>query len=358
MQSSLTDLIRDDCREALAERVDTLTPLSETCLLITGGTGFMGTWLAEGLAYLNDHHQFGTRILLLSGRANTFSAKATHLAIRKDVTLIERDVRSLLELPNEVNWIVHAAGNPDNRLHVSDPLRVMQGIVQGTQATLEAATHLPNLKKFLNISSGLVYGPQPLTQERIPEDWAGRVECAAVGAAYPEAKRYAETLCAVYRNQHRLPIVNARPFAFIGPYQLLDRPWAVNNFIRDSLMGGPIRILGDGETVRSYMYPSEMALWLLSILLHGTVGASYNVGSPEGVTLRRLAEAIAGWFPSRIEIHSRTGPDSHLHRSRFVPDVTLAREALGLTIRVDLETAITRTLRWHRAAQQPKAAIA
>jgi dTDP-glucose 4,6-dehydratase len=272
--------------------------------------------------------------------------------VRKDITLIERDVRSILELPEEVNWIIHAAGNPDNRLHVSDPLRTMQVITQGTQAILEAATRLPNLKRILNISSGLVYGTQPWEVDAIAESAAGAVDCAAVGSAYAEAKRYAETLCAAYRNQHRLPIVNARPFAFIGPYQLLDRPWAVNNFIRDGLLGGPIRILGDGQTVRSYMYPSEMALWLLTILLQGAVGQSYNVGSPEGVTLQQLAEKIAVGMPGPIKILSRTGGEAGLRRSKFVPDVSLAQRTLGLAVRMTLDAAIRRTLGWHRGARE------
>ena len=356
MSSSLTELIQEDCREVTADSVAPLSALSETCVLITGGTGFVGTWLAELIAFLNDHHRFQTRIMLLSGRAHNFSAKAPHLAVRNDVTLIERDVRSILELPSEVNWIIHAAGNPDNRVHASDPLRTIQVIVQGTQATLEAATRLPNLKKFLNISSGLVYGGQPGDLNAIPENFAGRVDCSAVSAAYVEAKRCAETLCAAYRTQHRLPIVNARPFAFIGPYQLLDRPWAINNFIRDSLLGGPIRILGDGQTVRSYMYPSDMAFWLLTILVRATVGLSYNVGSPDGVTLQQLAEQIAEHFPTRPKILTSASPESALHRSRFVPDVTLARNTLGVSLRVDLETAIRRTLLWYHSAQRVESA--
>jgi len=157
-------------------------------------------------------------------------------------------------------------------------------------------------------------------------------------------------LCAVYRNQHRLSIVNTRPFAFIGPYQLLDRPWAINNFIRDSLFGGPIRILGDGETVRSYMYPSDMAWWLLNILSRGDSGTNYNLGSPNGITLLKLAELIAQQFPQPPKIVSRISPDKSLAHSRFVPDVTSAEKNLGLVLKVDLETAIKRTILWNRNA--------
>ena len=82
---------------------------------------------------------------------------------------------------------------------------------------------------------------------------------SAFPAAYAEAKRYGESLCTLFRNQFRLPIVNVRPFSFVGPYQSLDAPWAINNFIRDVVMRQPIRIQGDGTAVRSYMYGADMA---------------------------------------------------------------------------------------------------
>ena len=169
-----------------------------------------------------------------------------------------------------------------------------------------------------------------------------------LGSIYPEAKRLAETICTAYRNQHRLPIVNVRPFAFIGPYQLLDRPWAINNFIRDSLRGGPIRILGDGKTVRSYMYPSDMALWILTILTKGSNGASYNIGSPYGVTLKELAEIIADNFSNSPEIILNFSNNKNFKTTKFVPDVSLAQKELGLKLNVDLSKAIERTIQWNQ----------
>ena len=348
MRQDLIEIIKEDCEQVTTGVSTALSALKGECILITGGTGFIGTWLTELVAFLNDTHNFNTKLILLSGRAYNFSAKAPHLAMRKDVVIIERDIRSLLDISSDVSWIIHAAANPDNRLHASDPLKTMDVIVKGTESVLMAATRLPNLQKFLNISSGLVYGSQPLELETIPENFRGTLDFTSINCAYAEAKRMGETLCAVYRNQHRLPIVNARPFAFIGPYQLLDRPWAINNFIRDGLLGGPIRILGDGETVRSYMYPSDMAFWLLSILVQGTVGLSYNVGSPYGVTLRQLAEKIADHFPLRPKIISRVAEDGNSNHSKFVPDITLAQKTLDLGLKVDIETAIKRTIAWNR----------
>ncbi|MFH1620267.1 MAG: NAD-dependent epimerase/dehydratase family protein, partial [bacterium] len=162
------------------------------------------------------------------------------------------------------------------------------------------------------------------------------------------------TLCAVHRNQFKMPVVTARPFAFIGPYQLLDKPWAVNNFINDALRGGPVNILGDEKTVRSYMYPSDMAFWLLRILAAGESGQVYNVGSPRGLTLKELADKIVSNFTPQPEVVLASKDYKPQHRSRFVPDVKAAENTLGLKIKVGIDEAIKKTLLWHNAVGASK----
>lgn len=347
MNASMRRMIRDDCSRILDGGIPGLKALHGGVLLMTGGTGFMGTWVTEMVAYLNDHHGLGLRLMLLSDRASRFAASAPHLAGRRDVQLIECDVLNLVELPPEVTWIIHAAADPDARSHASDPLRTIRLNVRGTDTLLQAASRLGNVRKILYVSSGLVYGTQPPDMANIPESFVGGLDCTVPLQAYAEGKRAAETVCAAYRTQIRLPIVTVRPFAFLGPYQLLDRPWAANNFISESLRGGPIRIQGDGQSVRSYMYPADMALWLLTILAQGPAGAVYNLGSPHGITLIDLARKIVPLFPQPIKIVTRTlGPNAP-RASRLVPDTSLAQKTLGLETKTDLDAAIRLTLQWH-----------
>lgn len=320
-------------------------------LLITGGTGFFGVWLAEMIACLNDVHHFGCRLVIMARRPNIIHEIAPHLAERPDIITISQDVRTLMDLPGEVSFIIHAACSLDPKLYASDPLKTIDVIVNGTNAVLAASARLPALRKFLLVSSGLIYGNTPWEMNAIPENFMGSLDCSTAISVFAEAKRMTETIAAAFRSQHRLPVTNARPFAFIGPYQRLDRPWALNNFIRDSLRGGPIRILGDGISVRSYMYASDMAFWFLRILVDGTPGRSYNLGSPAGITLKELAEKIASCFPNPIRIECRFLTNEIARRSRFVPDVSLAMDTLGLAINVDLDTAIRRTILWNQMAK-------
>jgi dTDP-glucose 4,6-dehydratase len=352
MNPAASDKIKKDVEEVLKDGHPQLAPLKGAKILITGGTGFAGRWLVETLAYLNDHYGYDVKMQLLSRHASQFKTRAPHLAGRGDVFLIDKDVRNILEIDEDVTHVIHAAANPDNRLHSSDPLRVMDAITRGTESALAAASRISGLKKFLNISSGLVYGPQPLAVEALSENFQGGPDCASIMSVYAEAKRYAETLCAAHRNQFKMPVVTARPFAFIGPCQLLDKPWAINNFINDALRGGPINILGDEKTVRSYMYPSDMAFWLLRILAAGESGRAYNVGSPCGITLKELADKIASNFTPQPEVALASKDHKLKPLSRFVPDLKAAETELGLKLKVGIDEAIKKTLLWHKAADK------
>lgn len=349
MNTEQTTLINKDCADILADGHALLGALKGERILITGGTGFLGTWVATMVAFLNDNYGFKTKLTLLSTHANSFAEKAPHLAVRNDITLIEQDIRYIVELSEDVNWIIHAASSPDSRFHASDPLRTIDIVVNGTSSILAAAARLPNLRKVLNVSSGLVYGLLSRELERVPENGWWALDPTSVSSVFAEAKRCAETVCVAYRNEHRMPIVTARPFAFVGPYQLLDKPWAINNFIRDALLGGPIRIQGDERTVRSYLYASDMAFWFLRILVDGNSGLSFNVGSPHPVTLLELAQKIAPHSLAGVEIrlpliHKDAGSISH-----FVPNTSLAENSLGLHLTVGLDDAIRRTLLWNRS---------
>ncbi|MHB8635073.1 MAG: NAD-dependent epimerase/dehydratase family protein [Fimbriimonadaceae bacterium] len=336
----------DDLTIALSGHLASLSKLRDSSVLVTGGTGFIGAWLAEAITFLNDQHGFDIRLVLQSPHASRLGERHPHLSRRPDIELLDTDARNIHELPGHVKWVVHAAASPDGRQHASDPTRTIETIVGGTTALMKAAARSAELQKVLNLSSGHIYGRQPLDMERMPETFIGGLDPASFTAAYAEAKRVAETICAAYGSQYRVPVTTARPFAFVGPYQLLDRPWAVNNFVRDATIGGNLRIHGDGLTVRSYMYPADMAAWLLVMLVDGEDGAAYNVGHPNGITLLELAEKIVRLAPRPVKIETDVLPEGRGSHSRFVPDVSKAQHKLHLSINFELETALQRMMAW------------
>lgn len=128
----------------------------------------------------------------------------------------------------------------------------------------------------------------------------------------------------------------------------MEANWAINSFIRDALSGSPIRVNGDGRTVRSYLYASDLAFWLLRILTGSESGAVFNVGSDEGINLEFLARIVSENFNPKPEIRLKTAAGV-IPNSRMVPDVSAATRVLGLTRSVSLSAAIERTIEWNKS---------
>ena len=223
-------------------------------------------------------------------------------------------------------------------------------IVEGTRHVLELA-RVKNVRSVLHTSSGAVYGRQPSEITHNIEDFIGGQDVYDKSAAYGEGKRVAEMLGNIYYNSHGVPSKMARCFAFVGPYLPLDIHFAVGNFIRDVLNGNKIVIKGDGTPFRSYMYASDLAIWLWTILVFGENCRPYNVGSDDDLNIGELASLVASFSESEKEIEIRT-PKSGAPPARYVPYIGRARTELGLTVTVDLRTAIDKTIQYHKEANK------
>lgn len=336
--------IRSDCLLACEGHEDIRNALAFKHISITGGTGFLGTWIAETIAALNDEYRLNVTLDLYARNTRDWRIKYPHLSERSDVNLINQDVRSNFEFSRNTNFIIHAAGIPNNRVHSSDPLRVYNTTISGLAHALEAASYLDNLSRFLNVSSCLVSG-RSHQEGALKETEYFPTPCGQLHTVYTEAKRSAESLAAIYRSQFRMPVTTIRPFTFAGPYQELDRPWALNNFVRDVLSGGDIRVLGDGLSRRSYLYGSDAAMWSLAALVKGKDGAIYNVGSPDAVNHLELIDLINKYAFKASKVLLNTGSEKSGPNDLF-PDTEFIQKSLGVSQTCTLEQTIQKTLDW------------
>lgn len=343
-------LVIEDIARVFSKVARKLDGLYGKSLLITGGSGFMGGWVAELIGYLNLEEKAEIKLYILDRACDSFKEQHPNLAHDNLIKLIPCDTRNVLEIPQDINYIIHAAATPDSRFHASYPIETMTTIADGTAKVLRAASRLTSLVKFVNVSSSSVYSlNEHLVQ--IQETSPGRTLNPRSAFAYSEAKRYAEVLCTAAQSEARMPIITVRPFTFCGAYQQLDSPWFLNNFINDALHQRPIRILGDGKSVRSLLYGADLACWLLVIMLHGHSGQIFNIGSDQGEYLDELARRVALSFsPSHI-IQTHTSLAGVGENTRLVPDVSAAKSTFGLDIYTNIDYAISRTVEWYRLCQ-------
>lgn len=327
-------------------------------IFVTGGTGFFGRWLLESFAHANLTLKLNARMVVLSRDPGRFQHRAPHLGesagiyfVRGDVqTFAVAEVRAQLgeSFPARFRFVIHAATEASAKLNAENPLLMIDTIVRGTRAALEFAV-ATGAKRFLLTSSGAVYGRQPPEITHIPEEYLGAPDCTETASAYGEGKRMAELLCVTFYQQHGLEPVIARCFAFVGPFLPLDAHFAIGNFIRDALHGGPIHVGGDGTPYRSYLYAADLAIWLWVLLVNGEPARSYNIGSSEDLTIAQTAEAVRVAVLPSATVEIARQPEIGARASRYVPSTIRAERELGLRTRVTLGDAIQRTAKHARS---------
>lgn len=336
---------RDLARVAECAREDLLTLRGES-LFVTGGTGFIGSWLLESLCHASRSLDLRLRICVLTRDAAGFAARLPRLFAEPSVRIVQGDVRNLVFEGAEHGIVIHAATDASAQLNVENPLLMADTIVGGTRRTLEFS-RAARARRVLMLSSGGVYGKYMPGVTHAREDYPGGPDPLDLWYTYSESKRMAELLCAIYARQFKLEIPIARIFALVGPRLPLDAHYAAGNFIRDALSGGSIRVAGDGTAVRSYLYAADLVVWLLGVLVRGRSGRAYNVGSDRAVSVRELAEMVSKLSPGAPPVEVAGRADASNPVNHYVPDVNRARTELGLEVNTSLEEALARTMSWY-----------
>src|SRR3990172_7462635 len=235
-------------------------------LFVTGGTGFIGGWLLEVVLHANEVLGSGIEIVALTRDPGRATAPSPHAFGAPAVKLIAGDGPSFDMNLGDIDLYIHAATDAADSAGTANELRVFDVAVTGTRRVLDLAA-ASGVSRVLVISSGAVYGKQPSSLTRIPEEFPGAPGTLDANTAYAQGKRAAEWLGCAHARMSGIAVTIARIFALVGANLPLDGPFAVGNFIRDALGGEAIEIRGDGRAIRSYLYAADACVWLLHILM-------------------------------------------------------------------------------------------
>jgi UDP-glucuronate decarboxylase len=311
-------------------------------LLVTGGTGFFGKALLRHWAAVDYQ---GLRVTVVSREPDRFRKAHADLTGHPALVFHEGDVTRPETLPRKGDFthVIHAA-TESTAGPLLTPMQRYDHCVEGTRNVLDVAVRL-GVRRLLLTSSGGVYGPFPPGLDAVPESYRGLPDPLNAENAYSLAKIASEHLCALYSEAHPIEPVIARCFAFSGEDLPLDAHFAIGNFVRDAARGRRIVVHGDGSPVRSYLDQRDLAHWLMTLVTRGQPMRAYNVGSDQAISIAELAGIVAGLGGTGEEPLIEGREDPNPVRNRYVPDITRARDELGLDVTTSLDESLRGMLR-------------
>jgi dTDP-glucose 4,6-dehydratase len=304
--------------------------------VVTGGAGFVGSWLCERLVDL------GTEVVCVDNLLTGSADNVRHLEARPGFTFLKEDVSDRLDVDGPVDAVLHLASPASPVHYLRMPIETMRAGSLGTMHALDLAE--TKGARFLLASTSEVYG-DPLEHPQKESYW-GNVNPIGPRSVYDESKRFAEALATAYRTERRLDTGIARIFNTFGPRMRLDDGRAIPAFMSQALRGEPVTVAGDGSQTRSLCFVEDTVDGLVALAASHETGP-VNIGNGEEMTMLELAQRIIRLTGSSSEVvHTELPADDPKLRC---PDTTLAREVLGWQPEVDVDEGLKRTLEWFAA---------
>jgi len=307
-----------------------------TRAVVTGGAGFVGSWLCEGLL------DRGVAVVCVDNFVTGSPDNVAHLRDRPGFELLEQDVSEGLEVDGDVGWVLHLACPASPLDYLRLPIETMMVGSRGTTHALELAE--ASGARFLLASTSEVYGDPAEHPQR--ESYWGNVNPIGPRSVYDESKRFAEALTTAYRRARGVDTTIVRIFNTYGPRMRVDDGRAIPAFMSQALAGRQLTVAGDGSQTRSLCFVEDTVAGLVALAASGHPGP-VNIGSQDEMTMLALAERVLGLTGSSSTItHVELPADDPRVRR---PDTTLAEELLDWRPQVPVEEGLKRTLEWFTA---------
>lgn len=274
--SANKDVLQEDLAAVSQADYIPWNQLQGRSVLVTGGTGLIGSTVIKVLCYANTVKNLRLKIFALVRNLE----KAERMLGHENEVLhfVQGSVEKLPEINEPVDYIIHGASPTASLFFVEHPVETIQIAVQGTSNLLELAKEKA-VKSFIYLSSMEVYGA-PQADTLIPEFQGCTLDSMVVRSCYPIAKRLCENLCASYAQEYDVPAKVIRLAQTFGPGVLKDDKRVFAEFARDAMEGKDIVLQTGGTSKREYLYTADATTAILTVLLKGQDGQAYNAGNP------------------------------------------------------------------------------
>ncbi len=306
-------------------------------VLITGGSGFLGSHLCDRLIQMN------CDVICVDNFYSSTKQNIDHLlATERGFEILRHDITFPLYVEIDEIYNLACPASPVHYQH--DPVQTTKTSVIGAINMLGLAKRTG--AKIFQASTSEVYGDPSISPQQ--EAYWGNVNPIGVRACYDEGKRCAETLFFDYHRQHGTNIKVARIFNTYGPRMHPDDGRVVSNFIVQALNGKPLTIYGDGSQTRSFCYVDDLITGFLNLMSSDkTVQGHINLGNPDEISIKQLADMILEMTNSSSKIvHLSCPEDDPMQRK---PDISLAKTKLNWEPTIGLEDGLARTIHYFKS---------
>lgn len=302
-------------------------------ILISGGNGFLGSFLAEKAI------ASGMEVTVIDNFSTSVSSY-----LPKEVSVVRENVESF-DTREKFDFVAHLAARPSPEDYTVNPVNTLLSNSQGTKVMLDIARRSRAI--FMYTSSSEVYGEAAVIPT--PETYYGYVNPNGIRSCYDEGKRFSEALAMAYHREYGLDVRIQRPFNVYGPRIREDGLYGrvIPRFIIQALRGEDITIHGDGKQTRSYLYIDDWLEGTWKLMTHPNLGGTVvNIGSSEQISVVDLAKMICNLTDSHSTL--KFLPPRKDDPTRRAADNSLATELLGWKPNVDLQNGLQKTINWFR----------
>jgi UDP-glucose 4-epimerase len=323
-------------------------------VLITGGSGFIGSHLAD--AYLAAGDDVFVIDDLSTGSIENIRHLKEHPRFHYTVDSVQNQP-VLAELIDTCDVVFHLAAAVGVKLVVESPVQTIETNIRGTEIVLSIANK--KKKKVLIASTSEVYG----LSEQVPFREDGNLVMGATTKgrwSYACSKAIDEFLALAYWREKKLPTVVVRLFNTVGPRQTGQYGMVIPTLVKQALAGRPLTVYGTGKQTRCFAYVGDVVEALMKLMQHpDAVGEVFNIGSTEEISIGNLAERIRTIAGSQSEIvhvpYSEAYEEGFEDMPRRVPDTSKVHSLIGFSPRTSLDQIIQEVVNYFTAGSAGEA---
>ncbi len=335
------DPIHDDVEQILQRLKNNAISFEDQTVLVTGGAGFLGSWICDVLANQN------ARVLCVDNLASGLQSNITHLIPFENFAYINHDISEPLFFDEPIHIILHLASRASPFEFAKFPIQILKSNTLGIWITLGIARK--HNARFLYTSSSEIYGDPDLKHIPTKESYYGNVNPVGPRSCYDEAKRAGEAFVMAYQIQHEIDSRIVRIFNTYGPRMRAGDIYGrvVPNFIEQALSNTPITVFGDGTQTRSFTYVTDEVEGILkAVAMPEAKHEVINLGNDAETHIIDLAAKIKKITNSSspIEFHPLPIDDP----KRRCPDITKARTLLKWEPTTILDQGLLKTIIWYQ----------